>query len=290
MKKTLITAIFSAVLLLTGCAGDKESSSLTDSTPPDSASENTSQAQINSAANVATEETQPEVSALFTDYLLDGISDISVTGESLSPAEFADFEYAVKDLADYRPALNEFLTELDMPEITEQCARAYTLLRFFSSENLSGELNMDMKTYLEVPFFQPPIPSRYYASGIKYDSFVNAYLDVFTVGAAQRVFGRFQFFRSYNDQLWFSDSAMTGDISGVHEEYELITSTDSELLFRCTVFSAEDLETLEYYPEKRDDYITYTLDYKFVKTADGWRAEEFPIYSRTLDGIVPERY
>lgn len=243
-----------------------------------------------SRTSAVTEEAKPETSSLFTNYVLDGAENLSINGEVLDSAELAEFEYDVLRLEDYKPELSKFLSVSGLTEIAEQCARGYTLLRFFSTENLSsGILDEQSLETLSQLNIAARSPNRFYASGISYDSFINSYLDVFTVDAAERVFSRFPNFCSYKEQLWFADCAMTGNVGDVHEEYELITNSDSEILLRCTVYSVEVGEPPEYDPDKRDSYETYMLDYKFVKTADGWRADEFPIYSRDLDGVFPEQ-
>lgn len=240
--------------------------------------------------NTSEQSVQPVESAtalpdLLTDYSYDDAEGIVITGEPLDPEELIDFAYEPKALDFYyRHSLAEFLETLDMPEIEELCARAGALLGLFSTESFVDE---------NIFVNQPRDRARLNAStaggeacfgemGVRYDSFCRAYLDVFTRNAANRVFSAYPCFCSYKEQLWALGTALTGDVRILdHREFELIARTDTELFFQCTVFAIKEVngEPPEYDPEKRDEYLQGSLDFKFIKTDEGWRVDEIPIFS-----------
>ncbi|MCH5195087.1 MAG: hypothetical protein J1F28_00150 [Oscillospiraceae bacterium] len=133
----------------------------------------------------------------------------------------------------------------------------------------------------------------YYETRYTYDSFCNAYLSTFTEEAAKELFREYDFFLDYNDALLCSAVAgggniWTGTIVEVRREYELISESDTEVVFRRTVLS-RDMDfrpAAEYIPELRDKYeITY-IDFKFVLTEDGWRVADIPAeYEAAADSI-----
>ncbi len=223
---------------------------------------------------------------------LDGKEGLIITGEPLTPDKLRKFQYRLVDLEKGYPSLNEFLKTLNISEITDLCIRAQSLTRIFSNEYLwvIDELLKEDRSHKNETLLDASAVGKsafFVESGRDFESFAEAYLEVFTKSALDRVFFRYTCFASYNDELWFASAAMTGNITIAHREYELITNTESEILFREIEYCVKQGEAVEYDPDKKDEYDIYTLDYKFVMTENGWRADEYPVYDRTLDGQYP---
>lgn len=223
---------------------------------------------------------------------LDGKKGLVITGEPLNPDELQEYQYRLIDPEEKYWA-SEFVESLNRPEITDLYIRAQSLVKIFSNEYLYvvEELLNEDHTHKNETVLDASAVGKYayyVETGVKFDSFAEAWLEVFTKSALDRAFSWYNSFVCYNKELWFSSGAMTGDISVVHCEYELITNSESEVFFKQISYCVKSgEEPLVYDPEKKDEYRTYPLEYKFVMTENGWRADEFPIYSRTLDGEYP---
>lgn len=262
MKKKKAIALLCALSLLCSCTQETGGT-----TEPDSVN--------------AVDPDKSALSEIYTAYSLDGKGG-TVEGEAIPVKDRVKFEYTPADIKNsYSESLYEFLSELDMPEITELTERAYTLMLLVGTEHF-GEFTNIQSTDAILSFSEY---DRWYCTGIDYESFCDAYLEVFTADAAERLFSAYSFFGSYQGELWMVITAMGANVYLVREEYELISKTEKEIVFRRTDFM-EDF-TLPLYgepvydPEKRDQYIQETFDYKFVQTENGWRAEEFSVNSLT---------
>ena len=234
----------------------------------------------------------PKALDFYSALSLDGKDGLIITGEPLTPDKLEKFQYWLVDLEKDYTSLHDFLKILNIPEITDLCIRAQSLARMFSNEYMwvIDELLKDDRSHKNETVLDASAVGKsefFVESGRDFDSFAEAYLAVFTKSALDRIFSWYPCFASYNGELWFVSAAMTGDITVVHREYELITNTESEILFREIEYCIEVGEPFVYDQDKKEEYNTYTLDYKFVMTENGWRVDEFPIYSGTLDGYYP---
>ena len=82
-------------------------------------------------------------------------------------------------------------------------------------------------------------------------------------------------FYSYNGELWYRPITAGDDITRVFEEYELTDQTDTVLEFKRISYHVDIGEPLDYDPAKKEEYEKSEVEFSFVKTEDGWRAEKF---------------
>ena len=119
---------------------------------------------------------------------------------------------------------------------------------------------------------------RYYFTGISYDSFYKALLDVFTQekadelisDAASRIY-------SYDGALWIGAVSGGGDTSVVKTEYQVTDKTDDRIVLKRTTWHVNIGEEPIYDSAKDDEYEKEYADYSFVKTEQGWRADSMPL-------------
>ena len=119
---------------------------------------------------------------------------------------------------------------------------------------------------------------RYYFTGISYDSFYKALLDVFThekadeliADAASRIY-------SYDGALWIGAVSGGGDTSVVKTEYQVTDKTDDRIVLKRTTWHVNIGEEPIYDSAKDDEYEKEYADYSFVKTEQGWRADSMPL-------------
>lgn len=185
--------------------------------------------------------------------------------------------YAAQDVFPESTTIGVFLDSLNEPEIKDCFLRAAAACLLISSDNIPilyphAEISVNMKngwTY------------SCYETGYTFDSFYNGYLSAFTEDSAQRLIDRNRTFAPYNGQLYTMGSTYEfGIFSTVYWEYELLNQTENEISFRRDCYSEEGgdiwgYDKSPYDPEKKDEYVVTYDNFKFVKTADGWRAEEF---------------
>ncbi len=125
--------------------------------------------------------------------------------------------------------------------------------------------------------------NSYWRTGYNYDSFYNAYLEVFTKETLDILFERCPFFYNYNGELWYHPVTSGGHLGIVHYDYELISETGSEIAFNC-VFYGYSIDNSElwdfndpgaaYDPAKKDEFVKNVIEYRFVLTENGWRVEK----------------
>ncbi len=221
--------------------------------------------------------TAPANSEIYTAYSLDEKGG-SIEGKMIPAEDRVKFEYTPADIGEtYHESLSEFLTELDMPEITDLTKRADTLMRLLGTENFRTLTNIQETDAI----LSLSENDRWFNTGINYESFCGAYLKVFTANAAERLFSANSYFGSYQGELWFVGTSLGGNTYLVREEYELISKTEDEIVFQRTDLSENFELPLNhepvYDPEKRGEYEAKSYNYKFLKTEQGWRAEEFPV-------------
>lgn len=267
--KTRIAALC-GVILLCGCTEE--------------ASETTAAPETNETAETTSEST----AALETP---SGVWDdwgIQLTkGTPLPAGELIDFPfedwifpeerlYAAQDVFPESTTIGVFLDSLNEPEIKDCFLRAAAASYLICSDNIPilyphAEISVNMKNGLTYSCYE---------TGYTFDSFYNGYLSAFTEDSAQRLIDRNRTFAPYNGELYSMGSAYEfGPFATVYYEYELLNRTENEITFRRACYSEEgDLwgyDKSPYDPDKKDEYVVTYDNFKFVKTADGWRAEEF---------------
>lgn len=225
------------------------------------------------------------LSEIYTAYSLDGKGG-TVEGETVPAENRVKFEYSPADIENTNSeSLCEFLTELNMSEIMDLTKRAYALILLLGTENF-GDFTNIQPTDAILSFSEYDL---WYGTGIDYESFCDAYLEVFTASAAKRLFSAYSLFGSYQGELWLVGTSLSGNVYLVREEYELISKTENEIVFQRTDFSEDFHVPLYnepvYDPEKRDKYVKEVFYYKFLKTDQGWRVDEFSVGSLTVGGV-----
>lgn len=205
-------------------------------------------------------------------------SGVTVTGEALSPDQLVDFvlddEWAKKYVDQWY--VGEFLDSLDDPAWKDLYCRALALVRLISTDNLipadAVSARADERAQLRID----GTLGYYMESGYTYESFREAYYAVFTKETADTIFSRYPFFCSYNGEMWFLGTSAGGNVGEVFQEYELIDQTETELAFKRISYSVDIGEPItDYDPAKKDEYNKTEVNFRFVKTEDGWRAAEF---------------
>lgn len=205
-------------------------------------------------------------------------SGATVTGEALSPDQLVDFvldeEWAKKYVDQWY--VGEFLDSLDDPAWKDLYCRALALVRLISTDNLipadAVSARADERAQLRID----ETLGYYMESGYTYESFLEAFYAVFTKETADTILSRYPFFCSYNGELWFLGTSAGGNVGEVFQEYELIEQTETALAFKRISYSVDIGEPLsDYDPAKKDEYNKTEVNFRFVKTEDGWRAAEF---------------
>lgn len=204
--------------------------------------------------------------------------EIELIGKPLNPEQLVDFEldyeWARKYIDNWY--VSDFLNGLDNPDFKDLYCKALTLVRLVSTDNLTpadavltqGEERAQLRFDGEYGF--------YVESGYTFDSFREAYYSIFTKETADIILSRYPVFYSYRGELWYAPASAGGNVGEVFQEYELINQTDTELEFKRISYSVAIGEPItEYDPTKKDEYEKTEVEFRFVKTADGWRAEKF---------------
>ena len=207
-------------------------------------------------------------------------SEIEVKGTPLSAEQLSDFvlDYTWGESCAQADGAGAFLDTLNDPQLKTAYCKALTLVSLLSTENIqpSGSVDYKNRAFLSVGGGESVIPITYMESGYTYDSFIGAYKEVFTDSLLNAMLMRGNVFYSYNGELWYAGFSAGGNPGEIHREYELINRSDNEVVFRRTVFSVDIGEPLtDYNPELRDSYITDSVQFRFILTDDGWRADEF---------------
>lgn len=205
---------------------------------------------------------------------------ITITGEPLSSDQLTDFELDYEWAKNYVDIwyVGDFLDGLGDPAFKDLYCRALALARLISTDNIkvSSSVDLSAPAYLDIFNERIEIPDRYMESGYTYDSFYEAFCSVFTQETADIIFSRYPFFYSYNGEMWFIGTSAGGNVGEVFQEYELMSQTDAELEFKRISYSVPIGEPLtDYDPAKKDEYQKTEVEFRFVKTSDGWRAEKF---------------
>lgn len=205
-------------------------------------------------------------------------SGITLTGKCLSQDQLVSFEPDYEWARTYIDNwyVSDFLNGLNDPEFKELYCKALTLIRLVSTNNLTpadavlaqGDERAKLQLDGEGGF--------YLESGYTVDSFQKAYYSVFTKETADIILSAHSAFYSYGGELWYKSISAGGDMGEIFQEYELINQTDTELEFKRISYSVAIGEPItDYDPSKKDEYEKSEVEFRFVKTADGWRAEKF---------------
>ncbi len=207
---------------------------------------------------------------------------ITVYGTQHSVDELAEFnidcEWANKAVAN--SYVEDFLDNLDNKEFKKLYCRALALIHIMSTDNFiladSTSAWGNNGTYLEIFNEDTQKKEVYMESGYDYDSFYEVFCGVFTEETVETIFSRYPFFLSYNGELWYKLVSAGGNPGEIFQEYELIDQSDDEIKFKRISYSAAKSEHYDGFdPEKKAEYIKKEIDFRFVKTDNGWRAAEF---------------
>lgn len=260
----------------------------TDSEPSDSSapqntdnSANTENAEnTEKTENTGNTETTEKTENTETTEKTENENGVTVTGDPLSPNQLVDFEIDCEWTKNYvdKWYVGEFLDGLDDPVYKDLYCRALALIRLISTDNLkvSSAVDSSARAFLDVFDEQYQRTNRYMESGYTYDSFYGAFCSVFTQETVDSILSRCPFFYSYNGEMWFIGTSAGGNIGEVFQEYELINQTDTELEFKRISYSVDIGEPItDYDPAKKDEYNKTEVNFRFVKTENGWRAAEF---------------
>ena len=255
---------------LCACSGE------TEKTVPES----TSKHEIGEQPEVSKTEPRQstEVDTANTDNTSDPESEsgITITRSRLSPEQLISFEPDYEWTKTYIDNwyASDFLKSLEDSGFKDLYCKALTLIRLVSTDNLTpsdavlaqGDERAELQLGEEGGW--------YFESGYTIDSFREAYYSVFTRETADIILSAHSAFYSYDGELWYKSLSAIGD-PGIFQEYELITQTDTVLEFKRISYHVDIGEPRDYAPAKKEEYEKSEVDFRFIKTDDGWRAEKF---------------
>ncbi len=174
-----------------------------------------------------------------------------------------------------------FIDSLGVPGLKELYYKAYALDRILVTDNFT-----DLDCYkcsgavVKKPYPPDPDYKQPFAStGITYESFHEAYSEIFTKDMALNLLNNFNYFLRYGDELYIVEVSAGGDLSRVHEEYELVRQTEDEIVFRKVHFRVkEGTSDLTYHPELRDTYEKTYITFRFIRENGVWKIAYAPEY------------
>lgn len=208
---------------------------------------------------------------------------MTLTGTPLDKSELEEFTLEPY-VSDYimEKAEEEFLDSLEIPELKDLYKRATRLTWYRLSPvdiNCAPAIYANDRVH---PYIEGTV--RYYEMGYTYESFYNEYLRTFTEETIDEVFKvhGYDVFLNYNGELFSSDGAMGGWLGEVHQEFELISKSDTVIEFKRLTFhhDSDDKPATEWIPELRNEYGIGVTEFKFVLTEDGWRAANIPVENK----------
>lgn len=202
-------------------------------------------------------------------------STVTVSGE-YDRTKLSEFEYT--PLAEFDTA---FLEESECGQISDCYKRAQSLALWlghgisdFPTPNGTGVSTDSASIGVPAPGGKT---YRYDFTGISYDSFYSALLDVFTPEKADSLIsdaaGRIY---SYDGALWLAAVSGGGDMSVVKTEYQVTEKTDDKILLKRTTWHVDIGDDPVYDPARDSEYEKKYADYSFVRTDQGWRADNMP--------------
>jgi|GEM_PF-5855573 len=119
--------------------------------------------------------------------------------------------------------------------------------------------------------------SPYLSSGFTFDSFHDAYFKVFTDDMALELMNsQPRSYIKYGDELYYYTGISGSDISRIHTDYEIVSSTDDEVIMNAVCYMTMTEMDGVYDPANKDEYLRSYQVFRFVKTAAGWRIAYSP--------------
>lgn len=259
------------------------------------------------------EETEPE-GVEMTDE--NGLS-FTLVGEPMSSDKLVEFDYEktyqqMQNYSNENMNLSKLFDQLENEgkgDIREIYCRAEAL-RYLISDEFRYPPDFERTTAIENParitYSYPYIyeyegetrstihTGIYSETGIKYDSFYNAFLQVFTKEAADKTIEHLLPAICpiiLDGELWIYPATYGAQEGTVYYEYEIVKNTDTEVEFNEIRYSSwgANFVQYEYYPWLKELYGTSKYRNRFVKTDEGWRAEEVAtMFGSTLNGFEGE--
>lgn len=218
---------------------------------------------------------------------------VTLTGKLLDRSELEEFsiEEDLENYYFYESEIN-FLDSLNNPEIKELYKREHRLASIARDSIIWPPYSSKLLLInTEHPYIEGYDENgewfRYYTTGITYDSFMNEYYKTFTKEAVDKLFQKFPAYSEYNGELMYGlygGEGLPG--RGARSEFEIISNNGSELVFRRTAYpyDLDDIPPGESAPEWFDEDVAYITDFKYVRTADGWRSASIPLgYKKDKD-------
>ena len=205
---------------------------------------------------------------------------VMLTGEPIKRTELSEYR-AAPDLGILDKEISAFF---ERERVSEELYAAYMnawAFRFIWSGKIGGNVAVPgLKTYtvLKVPKKGKSNGSEYvsfWETGISYESFYSALCGAFTEESAAAMMRGTEAFYEFDGQLWTASFIYTSELPIIHTEFETVVSNENEFVFNSVFFL--DNNAAEYDPDRRGDYKSYTVENRFVNTADGWRAVEIAI-------------
>ena len=262
-------SIIGILLLLSSCSNDGSLSNKT---------------SINKEENVVTIQSDGDINNEYENAIeVTELSEVSVYGEIFSIDELVDFECNQTLIDEYsKRFVNEIAYFDNFESIKSLYANGCYLMTLFSTDNILGSTyNISECSYFDKYYGNSNEDfNRYFETRYKYSSFYQLYLNVFTEDMVIDLFNHYPFFYNYNDSLWTMETTLSGDISIVHKEYEIVESSSDIIRIQRKKYHVGEGEKIEFIPENINKY---TVDYDyftFLKTDNGWRISECPITSR----------
>ncbi|MBD5130146.1 MAG: hypothetical protein HDT43_09505 [Ruminococcaceae bacterium] len=232
-------------------------------------------------------------------------------GTPLPESELEEFNYE-KALESEKEKFSEELTsalaEIGKPELTEAYTKAKTLAELTQWTDLlvtdavkeKGDRAYITLTSPSVDPIYPDDVCYMYETGYRYDSFCRAFREVFGEDSADNMLRLARYgFCDYDGQLYCQKPSTPIDVWGlVHIDYEVVTNTDSEVVFNTVCYFDDADEWLKnevrepYDPANKDTYINRegkrsvgTQTNRMIKTDGVWKAYDicYGALNQTLD-------
>lgn len=245
-------------------------------------------------------------------------------GSPIPDEELEDFN--IDELAEsysqtFPEELNAVLDEIGKPEVTAAYTRARTLADLqwhisnadvIATDTAKEKMTKKMRSTFSVtvPTADTAYPDpvyELYETGYRYDSFIEAFRNAFCGDAAENLIRLSRFgFVNYGEQLYATDVySMGADSYGlVHTDYELLTNTDSEVVFNTVCYfdyakqminGSAEVEPEPYDPANKHTYINrvngrFVLTYtnRLIKADGVWKA--FDIDAKCSNRVLPKTF
>lgn len=118
----------------------------------------------------------------------------------------------------------------------------------------------------------------YEETGYKYDALYNELRLTFTDEALEKMLECYPYIYELNNELYcdYSKFKVSGAPDIIHTEYELVTNSDTEIVFNTVNYYSG--ETDVYDPAKKDSYAFAKISNRIARTSIGWQVTEISIY------------